>query len=103
MDRTRDVSAHSVIAQRLSAALDIREARAREGAGRALERFRSKGLCSLQRRGSTSVKTADTPQPGADLQPIDTPPAAPEKPERQPPSIPEEDDPEIEKTEEQPS
>ncbi|WP_311275752.1 hypothetical protein [Methylobacterium sp. WCS2018Hpa-22] len=49
------------------------------------------------------MKTADTPQPGADLQPIETPPAAPEKPERQPPSIPEEDDPEIEKTEEQPS
>lgn len=49
------------------------------------------------------MKTADTQQPGADLQPIDTPPAAPEKPERQPPSIPEEDDPEIEKTEEQPS
>lgn len=49
------------------------------------------------------MTTADTPQPGADLQPIDNPPAAPEQPERQPPSVPQEDDPEIEKTEEQPS
>lgn len=46
---------------------------------------------------------ADTPMPGADLQPVEKPAATPEQPERQAPSIPEEDDPEIEKTEEQPS
>lgn len=49
------------------------------------------------------MTSADTPLPGADLQPIENPPAAPEQPERKAPSIPEEDDPEIEKTEEQPS
>ncbi|MCJ2081874.1 hypothetical protein [Methylobacterium sp. J-090] len=46
---------------------------------------------------------ADTPLPGADLQPIEDAPAPPELPEREAPAIPEEDDPEIEKTEEQPS
>lgn len=49
------------------------------------------------------MTTADKPLPGADLQPIDNPPAAPEQPEKQPPSIPEEDDPAITETEEQPS
>lgn len=49
------------------------------------------------------MTAADTPQPGADLQPIDNQPATPQPPERKPPLIPEEDDPEIEKTEEQPS
>lgn len=46
---------------------------------------------------------ADTPQPGADLQPIEDAPAAPQQPEREPPSIPQEDSSEIEETEEQPS
>ncbi|WP_280138756.1 hypothetical protein [Methylobacterium sp. Leaf117] len=41
--------------------------------------------------------------PGADLQPIENPPAPAEQPERKAPSIPEEDDPAIEETEEQPS
>lgn len=41
--------------------------------------------------------------PGADLQPIEEPTTAPVQSERKAPSIPEEDDPEIEKTEEQPS
>jgi hypothetical protein len=49
------------------------------------------------------VTPADTPMPGADLQPIEKPAAEPEQPKREPLWVPEEDDPEIEKTEEQPS
>jgi hypothetical protein len=50
-----------------------------------------------------TVSSSGTPLPGSDLQPIENPPGAPDQPETDPPSIPEEDDPEIEKTEEQPS
>ena len=67
------------------------------------EPSRSQTLCFLQRSGSETVIQADTPLPGADLQPIEEAPASPEVLEREAPSIPEEDDPEIEKTEEQPS
>jgi hypothetical protein len=49
------------------------------------------------------VTAADTPLPGADLQPIDNPPATPEQPERKAPSIPEEDNPEVKDTEVQPT
>lgn len=49
---------------------------------------------------SDAVTSADTPLPGADLQPIED---APEQPEKKPPAIPEEDDPAIKETEEQPS
>jgi hypothetical protein len=46
---------------------------------------------------------ADTPMPGADLQPSDNPPGKPEQPQRKAPSIPEEDDPEVKDTEVQPT
>ena len=46
---------------------------------------------------------ADTPMPGADLQPIDNPPGRPEQPERKELSIPEENDPEVKDTEVQPT
>ena len=46
---------------------------------------------------------ADTPLPGADLQPIEKPTTAPGQPERKAPLIPEEDDPEVKDTEVQPT
>jgi hypothetical protein len=49
------------------------------------------------------MTTADKPPPGADLQPIDNPPATPEQPEQKAPSIPEENDPEVKDTEVQPT
>lgn len=49
------------------------------------------------------MTAADKPQPGADLQPIETPPTTPERPERKAPPIPEDDDPAIKETEVQPT
>lgn len=49
------------------------------------------------------IVQADTPRPDDDARPSDNQPSTPVHPVRTPRSVPEEDDPEIEKTEEQPS